>query len=78
MSERTNPSRGFAVFLVIADIEIGSHPRAVDLINILYQFSGCLIVRAIVVVKETVPDIFDENMYSQLRCEWKSLSDLLN
>ena len=51
--------------LVVADVEVAPHPRAVDLVEVLGQQVGRLVVVAFRVVQETVPDILDQNMNAQ-------------
>ena len=76
VAQGADPFRGLAVSLVVADVEVGSNPRTVDFVDVLHQFPGGLIVGAIVVVEEAVPDVFVENVNPQSGGEGQGLADL--
>ena len=61
---------------MVANIEVRPNPRRVDGIEIRREFFRGLIVGSIVVVQETVPHIFNQNMDAKVRGQRQSLPDL--
>jgi len=75
-AEGANPGGWVAVFPVVANVELNADKRGVEGVDVLGELIGALVLIALMVVAEMVPDVFDGNSDAEFGREREGLRDV--
>src|SRR5690606_7142104 len=73
-SQFSNPAGGIAKLPMVANVELHSDPRRVELVNVLDELGRRLLGPTLGIIQELVPNVFDGDRHPQLAADGERLT----